>query len=64
MPHLALTIGETAFTFQRKPESIAAEAALDGLYIIRTSVAAVQMDAATPNPKQQRAIELLRQIQL
>lgn len=34
-----------AFTFQRKREGIAAEAALDGIYIIRTSVAAAQMDA-------------------
>lgn len=44
--HFALTIGETAFTYQRKPDSIAAEAALDGLYLIRTSVRATQMDAA------------------
>ena len=44
--HFALTIGETAFTYQRKPDSIAAEAALDGLYLIRTSVSATQMDAA------------------
>ena len=44
--HFTLNIAETAFTFQRQPDSIAAEAALDGLYIIRTSVAAVQMDAA------------------
>ena len=44
--HFALTIGETAFTYQRKHDSIAAEAALDGLYLIRTSVSATQMDAA------------------
>ena len=44
--HLELTIGERSFTFARKPESIAAEAALDGLYIIRTSVSTQQMDAA------------------
>jgi transposase len=44
--HFALTIDATAFTYQRQPESIAAEAALDGLYIIRTSVAAAQMAAA------------------
>ena len=43
--HFELTIGEAAFSFQRKPDSIAAEAALDGLYIIRTSVPATQMDA-------------------
>jgi len=44
--HFQLTIGETAFSFQRQPDSIAAEAALDGLYIIRTSVLATQMAAA------------------
>ena len=44
--HFALDIGEKAFTFQRQREGIAAEAALDGLYIIRTSVPALQMDAA------------------
>ncbi|MCK7492757.1 MAG: transposase [Comamonadaceae bacterium] len=44
--HFELTIGEATFSFRRKPESIAAEAALDGLYIIRTSVPARQMEAA------------------
>ena len=44
--HFELAIGETEFSFRRKPDSIAAEAALDGLYIIRTSVPAAQMNAA------------------
>ena len=44
--HFELTIGAAAFSFQRKPDSIAAEAALDGIYIIRTSVDAAQMDSA------------------
>jgi hypothetical protein len=44
--HFTLTIGERAFTFGRRHEAIAAEAALDGLYIIRTSVSAAQMEAA------------------
>jgi hypothetical protein len=44
--HFELTIGEASFAFQRKRESIAAEAALDGIYIIRTSVAPARMDAA------------------
>jgi transposase len=44
--HFELTIGEATFSFGRKPDSIAAEAALDGLYIIRTSVPAQQMEAA------------------
>jgi hypothetical protein len=44
--HFALEIGETTFAFRRKADSIAAEAALDGLYIIRTSVPANEMQAA------------------
>ena len=44
--HFELAIGNTSFTFARKLQGIAAEATLDGLYIIRTSVAAEQMDAA------------------
>ena len=44
--HFELAIGETSFAFARKREGIAAEAALDGLYIIRTSVSAAQMDSA------------------
>jgi transposase len=43
--HFELAIAENTFTFARKHAAIAAEAALDGLYIIRTSVAAAQMDA-------------------
>ena len=43
--HFALAISVAAFSFQRKADSIAAEAALDGLYLIRTSVPAAQMDA-------------------
>jgi transposase len=44
--HFELVIDERAFTFHRKHAAIAAEAALDGVYIIRTSVAAEEMDAA------------------
>lgn len=44
--HFELHIEDAAFAFERKHDSIAAEAALDGLYIIRTSVPAVQMDGA------------------
>jgi hypothetical protein len=43
--HFELAIGEASFGWSRKPQSIAAEAALDGLYIIRSSVPAAQMDA-------------------
>jgi len=44
--HFELTITDIALSWTRKLQEIAGEAALDGLYIIRTSVAAAQMDAA------------------
>ena len=44
--HVELNIGEASFSFERKHESIAAEALLDGIYIIRTSVSADKMNAA------------------
>jgi len=44
--HFELSIGEAAFSFQRKQASIDTEAALDGIYIIRTSVPAAHMDAS------------------
>lgn len=44
--HFELDIKDRSFAFHRKDESISAEAALDGLYIIRTSVSADQMDSA------------------
>ena len=44
--HFELVIDERSFSFRRKPDSIATEAALDGLYIIRTSVPTAQMEAA------------------
>ena len=45
--HFELSITDSSFTFARLGDSIAAEAALDGLYIIRTSVKAARMDAPT-----------------
>jgi hypothetical protein len=44
--HFELEIGEATFSFRRKADSIVAEAALDGIYIIRTSVPAKEMAAA------------------
>ena len=44
--HFELAIDENTFTFARKHEGIKAEAALDGLYIIRSSVPPAQMDSA------------------
>ena len=45
--HFALTIADDALHVARIQPHIDAEAALDGLYIIRTSVKAERMDAAT-----------------
>lgn len=44
--HFDLTIRETVFSFRRKQAEIDAEAALDGIYIIRTSATQAQMDSA------------------
>jgi transposase len=44
--HFELAISDQAFTFERRQEAIATEAALDGVYIIRTSVEVDRMDAA------------------
>jgi transposase len=44
--HFELTITATTLAWQRKTSAIAAEAALDGLYVIRTSVPAQQLSAA------------------
>jgi len=41
-----LAIDDSAFGFQRLAAQVAAEAALDGIYIIRTSVPKKQMDSA------------------
>ena len=44
--HFALSITDDSFTYGRKPESIAREARLDGLYVIRTSLPAAAMTGA------------------
>jgi transposase len=44
--HFELTIEESGFEFKRLEAQIAAEAALDGLYVIRTSVPKKQMSSA------------------
>jgi len=43
--HFELTITDTSFCWRRKPEGINAEAALDGLYVIRTSLTRDRLDA-------------------
>jgi hypothetical protein len=44
--HFALTITDASFAFARKSAEIAAEAALDGLYVVRTSLPAAALDDA------------------
>jgi len=44
--HYTLDITDDRFAFTRDQDQIAAEAALDGIYVIRTTIAAEQMDAA------------------
>jgi hypothetical protein len=44
--HYTLTITEDTFCYERNTDAIAAEAALDGLYVIRTTVGPEQMTAA------------------
>ena len=44
--HYNLTITDTAFTYERDTEAITAEAALDGIYVIRTTVPAEAMNPA------------------
>ena len=45
--HFSLTIAEGEFRFERDAASIRAEAALDGLYVVRTSVPASRLDSAS-----------------
>ena len=44
--HFELSIGEASFSFHRKTEAIAAEAALDGIYIVRTNLPKKLLDDA------------------
>ena len=48
--HFQLEIGEESFAYQRQQECIDQEAALDGIYVIRTSVAPEEMDAEIRSP--------------
>ena len=43
--HFELDIADHSFGYRRNPSSIAREAALDGLYIVRTSLTAAELDA-------------------
>ena len=44
--HFQIEITDTSFTFARKHDQIAAEAALDGIYVLRTSVEAERLPTA------------------
>lgn len=44
--HFEVTIDEGRLTVQRREQQITAEAALDGIYVLRTSVSAAQLDSA------------------
>ena len=44
--HFELEIADGVFTAHRRTAAIAAEAALDGLYVVRTSVSADRLDAS------------------
>lgn len=43
--HIELSITDSALSWRRRDQAIAAEAALDGLYVIRTSLPKEQLDA-------------------
>ena len=45
--HFALDISDTSFRFARKDTEIAAEAATDGIYVVRTSLPVASFDDAT-----------------
>lgn len=68
--HFALTITDTVFRFTIREDRVAAEASLDGIYLIRTNVPATQMpaDDAVRNYKKlsqvERAFRSLKTIDL
>jgi transposase len=57
--HFHVQITDTSFTFARKHEQIAAEAALDGIYVLRTSVSA----EALASPDVVRAYKQLKEVE-
>jgi hypothetical protein len=57
--HFALDIAHGHFAYQRKTAQIAEEAALDGIYVLRTSVAAERLDA----PDVVRAYKQLKEVE-
>ena len=57
--HFEVTITDTSFTWQRKTEQIAAEAGLDGIYILRTNVS----DRELPTGEVVRSYKNLEQVE-
>jgi Transposase DDE domain len=57
--HFQLEITDTALSFARKEEQIAAEAALDGIYVLRTSVPDSELDT----PEVVRAYKQLKEVE-
>jgi transposase len=58
--HFRLTIGETRFAYARDAAAIAREAALDGIYVIRTSVAPSALSAEQAVRSYKRLAEVER----
>jgi transposase len=57
--HFQLEITDTSFSFERKREQIAAEAALDGIYVLRTSASREALGA----PDVVRAYKQLKEVE-
>jgi hypothetical protein len=57
--HFELEITDTSFTLRRKTAQIDAEAALDGIYVLRTSVPAGELDA----PEVVRSYKQLKEVE-
>jgi Transposase DDE domain len=57
--HFRVEISETSFGYDRKSEQIAAEAALDGIYVLRTSVS----EETLPAPNVVRAYKQLKEVE-
>jgi transposase len=57
--HFTIDIADGTFSYRRKREQIAEEAALDGIYVLRTSVAAERLDA----PDVVRAYKQLKEVE-
>ncbi len=57
--HFDIAIGDDSFTFARRNEQIAAEAALDGIYVLRTSLSdeALSTDAVVSSYKSLAGVE-------